>query len=133
MLTMTAGAVAGSLVLSMLPVQPDSAGPIVAMLGVTGGLINAVQTTMYALAANVYPTAVRATGVGAAVSFGRTGAVLSTYTGAWALEAGGSARVLRLMAGALHDRLPLARPGPSSRSSLLIPKPQAPGPRSQIV
>ena len=101
MLTMTAGAVAGSLVLSMLPVQPDSAGPIVAMLGVTGGLINAVQTTMYALAANVYPTAVRATGVGAAVSFGRTGAVLSTYAGAWALEAGGSAAFFVLMAASL--------------------------------
>ncbi|HEX2446158.1 MAG TPA: MFS transporter [Vicinamibacterales bacterium] len=101
MLTMTAGAVAGSLVLSMLPVRPDSAGPIVAMLGVTGGLINAVQTTMYALAANVYPTAVRATGVGAAVSFGRTGAVLSTYAGAWALEAGGSAAFFGLMAGSL--------------------------------
>ena len=101
MLTMTAGAVAGSLVLSMLSIQPGSAGSVVAMLGVTGGLINAVQTTMYALAANVYPTAVRATGVGAAVSFGRTGAVLSTYAGAWALEAGGSAAFFVLMAASL--------------------------------
>ena len=98
---MTAGAVAGSLVLSMLSIQPGSAGSVVAMLGVTGGLINAVQTTMYALAANVYPTAVRATGVGAAVSFGRTGAVLSTYAGAWALEAGGSAAFFVLMAASL--------------------------------
>ena len=36
--------------------------PIIAMLGVTGGLINAVQTTMYAVAAQIYPTVVRATG-----------------------------------------------------------------------
>jgi AAHS family 4-hydroxybenzoate transporter-like MFS transporter len=71
------------------------------MLGVTGGLINAVQTTMYALAANVYPTAVRASGVGAAVSFGRTDAVLSTYAGSWALEAGGSAAFFALMAASL--------------------------------
>jgi AAHS family 4-hydroxybenzoate transporter-like MFS transporter len=101
MLAMTAGAVAGSLVLSTLPVRPGAAGPIVAMLGVTGGLINAVQTTMYALAANVYPTVVRASGVGAAVSFGRTGAVLSTYAGSWALEAGGSAAFFALMAASL--------------------------------
>ena len=38
------------------------------MLTITGGLINAIQTTMYALATNVYPSAVRATGVGAATA-----------------------------------------------------------------
>ena len=60
--------------------------PIIAMLAFTGAMINGVQTTMYALAAHVYPSSVRATGVGTAVSFGRTGAILSGYAGGWALE-----------------------------------------------
>ena len=55
----------------------------------TGGLINGVQTTMYALGAHVYPAAIRATGVGSAASFGRVGAVVSGYAGALALEHGG--------------------------------------------
>ena len=52
----------------------------------TGGLINAVQTTMYALAAHVYPTGIRATGVGTAVAVGRVGNVLASYVGAIALD-----------------------------------------------
>ena len=65
------------------------------MLGITGAAINAIQTTLYALAAHVYPTAVRATGVGTAVAFGRIGGVMSSYAGEWALGAGGSARSSR--------------------------------------
>jgi AAHS family 4-hydroxybenzoate transporter-like MFS transporter len=60
---------------------------------------------MYALATHVYPTSVRATGVGSAVSFGRTGAVLSTYAGAWALEAGGSRAFFVFMAAAMAAAL----------------------------
>ncbi len=55
------------------------------MLALTGGLINATQTMMYALAAHVYPTAMRATGVGAAVAVGRIGATVSGYAGPWAI------------------------------------------------
>jgi AAHS family 4-hydroxybenzoate transporter-like MFS transporter len=77
--------------MSLMPLTPDrSVLPMIVMLTITGGLINGVQTTMYALAAHVYPAAVRATGVGTAVSFGRLGAVLSGYIGAWALEYGGA-------------------------------------------
>ncbi|HKB11365.1 MAG TPA: hypothetical protein VKD69_11940, partial [Vicinamibacterales bacterium] len=60
----------------------------------------AVQTTMHALAAHVYPTAVRATGVGTAVAFGRVGGVLSPSVGSWALEAG-SSRYFGLMAATM--------------------------------
>jgi AAHS family 4-hydroxybenzoate transporter-like MFS transporter len=45
---------------------------------------------MYAVAAHVYPTGIRATGVGAAVAFGRLGGVMSPYAGAWALDRGPS-------------------------------------------
>jgi AAHS family 4-hydroxybenzoate transporter-like MFS transporter len=71
------------------------------MLAWTGGLINAVQTTMYALAAHVYPTAVRATGVGTAVAVGRIGGVLSPSVGSWALDSGGSSRYFGLMGAAM--------------------------------
>ena len=54
-----------------------------------------MQTTMYALAAHVYPTAIRATGVGTAVAFGRIGGVLSPSVGSWALESGGAVAALR--------------------------------------
>ena len=92
MLSMSAGAVAGAIVLGAMSFGPTSnTFQIVVMLGITGGLINAVQTTMYALATHVYPTSVRATGVGTAVAVGRSGGVLSTYAGAWALEAGSAA------------------------------------------
>jgi len=75
------------------------------MLAWTGGLINAVQTTMYALAAHVYPTAVRATGVGTAVAFGRIGGVLSPSVGSWALESGGSARYFGVMGATMAAAL----------------------------
>jgi MFS transporter, AAHS family, 4-hydroxybenzoate transporter len=101
MLGMSAGAIAGALGLAAMPMATSYSLPIIAMLGITGGLINAVQTTMYALAAHVYPTTVRATGVGTAVAVGRSGGVLSTYAGAWALEIGGSGAFFGLMAAAM--------------------------------
>jgi AAHS family 4-hydroxybenzoate transporter-like MFS transporter len=106
MFGMAAGAVAGALVMSTMRMAGTSnAVPIVLMLGITGGLINAVQTTMYALAAHVYPTPVRATGVGAASAVGRIGAMLSTYAGAWALESGGTRLFFVLIAGAMAAAL----------------------------
>jgi AAHS family 4-hydroxybenzoate transporter-like MFS transporter len=53
---------------------------------------------MYALAAHVFPTAIRATGVGTAVAFGRIGGVLSPSAGSWALESGGASRFFGLIA-----------------------------------
>jgi AAHS family 4-hydroxybenzoate transporter-like MFS transporter len=102
MLSIAAAAVAGALVLALMPITAASnALPIVVMLGVTGASINAIQTTLYALAAHVYPTSVRATGVGTAVAFGRVGGVMSTYAGDWALRAGGSGAFFTLMAGSM--------------------------------
>ncbi|MET0166286.1 MAG: MFS transporter, partial [Vicinamibacterales bacterium] len=42
-----------------------------------------------ALAAHVYPTDIRSTGVGFAVAIGRIGNVLAGYVGAYALDQGG--------------------------------------------
>ena len=102
MLTMTALAIVSAAAMSVMPLAPgQSVLPVIAMLTITGALINGVQTTMYALAAHVYPAAVRATGVGAAVSFGRIGAVLSGYIGAWALEYRGAASFFGAVAVAM--------------------------------
>ncbi len=90
MLAMTTGAIGGCLLLASAPVGEQSTFAVLAMLAWTGGLINAVQTTMYALAAHVYPAGIRATGVGTAVAFGRIGGVASSYAGAYALEYGPS-------------------------------------------
>ena len=99
MLAMAGAAVAGAAILSVMPIARTApVVPILAMLTITGGLINAVQVAMYALAAHVYPTAIRATGVGTAVAVGRTGPILAGYAGPWALEHGGGASFFQLMA-----------------------------------
>jgi AAHS family 4-hydroxybenzoate transporter-like MFS transporter len=102
MLAMTAGAAAGAIALSAMRIDVSQpVWPILAMLTLTGGLINAVQTTMYALAAHVYPSAVRATGVGTAAAIGRVGAMLSGYAGAWAIDYRGSVSYFLLIAAAM--------------------------------
>jgi AAHS family 4-hydroxybenzoate transporter-like MFS transporter len=102
MVVMAAGAAAGAMLLQSMRITATSdPTSIVVVLGLTGGLINAVQTTMYALATQIYPTAVRATGVGAAASIGRLGAILSSFAGAWTLEAGGASLFFALLAAAM--------------------------------
>ena len=102
MLTMTGVAVAAAVGLSLMTISPAvGVIPIIAMLTLTGSMINGVQTTMYALAAHVYPSSVRATGVGTAVAFGRTGAVLTGYVGSWAIGYGGTTSFFGVIALAM--------------------------------
>ncbi|MGH9255393.1 MAG: MFS transporter [Vicinamibacterales bacterium] len=101
MLAMSAGAVAGAATLAVMPLDTRSAFIVLGLLAWTGGLINGVQVTMFALAAHAYPTGIRATGVGTAVAVGRIGGVLSTYAGSWTLESGGPSRLFALVAAAM--------------------------------
>ncbi|MBK5297827.1 MAG: MFS transporter, partial [Vicinamibacteria bacterium] len=102
MLTMTGVAVAGAAGLSAMTISPAvGVVPIIAMLTLTGSMINGVQTTMFALAAHVYPGSVRATGVGTAVAFGRTGAILTGYIGSWAIEYRGTESFFGVIAAAM--------------------------------
>jgi MFS transporter, AAHS family, 4-hydroxybenzoate transporter len=73
----------------------------VAGLGVHGMFANAVQSTMYALCAFVYPTQVRATGTASGLAFGRLGAILSAFAGAMVITAGGAAGYMTLLGGAM--------------------------------
>lgn len=82
-------AAGSALVLVALPTRSgDNVGPLVLALGVHGLFTNAVQTSMYALAAHVYATKLRSTGAGAALSIGRLGAILGAYSGAAVVSVG---------------------------------------------
>jgi AAHS family 4-hydroxybenzoate transporter-like MFS transporter len=99
MLALAGGAVATGVLMAN---QTLGAGrETMLMLVILGGMINAVQVTMYALAAHVYPAAVRATGVGSAASIGRVGGILSSYAGAWALQGGGTGTYFYFLAGSM--------------------------------
>ena len=88
MLGLSAVAIASAFIVAAMPIDPQSMS-LLLMLILLGGTLNAVQTTMYALAANVYPTEIRGTGIGTAVAVGRIGNVLASYTGNFALDIGG--------------------------------------------
>lgn len=70
-------------------------------LGVHGLFVNAVQSTMYALCAYVYPTRVRATGLASALAFGRLGAILSAFAGAVVITVGGASLYLAMLGVAM--------------------------------
>lgn len=57
-------------------------------LGVLGLLANAVQTSMYALAAHVYPAAIRSTGVAYCATAGRVGGIVASLSGAAVIHSG---------------------------------------------
>ncbi len=86
------GALAGAasaLAFLLVPFQAQGTHlALIIALGLNGLLANAVQTSMYALAAHVYPTHVRATGVAYAASLGRAGGLLSSLFGASIVQAG---------------------------------------------
>jgi AAHS family 4-hydroxybenzoate transporter-like MFS transporter len=59
------------------------------------------QTTLFALGAHLYPTELRATGLGAILGIGRLGAVASAWVGAKAVDAGGAVGFFALFAVAI--------------------------------
>ena len=91
MLGMSAFAVICAFVLAGAEITPQNGVFLAVMFVLTGGLLNAVQTTMYALAAHVFPTEVRSTGVGFAVAVGRIGNVLAATVANEAFNRGGNA------------------------------------------
>jgi AAHS family 4-hydroxybenzoate transporter-like MFS transporter len=88
MLGMSAIAIVSAVILAGRPLDPADMVVFLILIGLTGALLNAVQTTMYALATNVYPTEIRGTGVGTAVAVGRIGNVLAAFVGNYAIEVG---------------------------------------------
>lgn len=101
LLTISALAVACALLMSAMPLTPRAWLTVMVMFAVSGALLNAVQATMYALAAHVFPTTIRGTGVGATVAVGRLGNVAASYAGTWALSTGGPPLYFQMWAGAM--------------------------------
>lgn len=79
--------------LAQLPVggpDPIAVLPsLMAGIAVAGFTINAVQVGMYAVAAHIYPTICRSSGVGWALGAGRLGGILSSLVGGLLLAQGG--------------------------------------------
>jgi AAHS family 4-hydroxybenzoate transporter-like MFS transporter len=75
--------------LLFIPLDPaGSQLPVIIGFALIGFFANAVQTTMFALAAHVYSTEVRASGMAAATAAGRIGGLLSSFAGAAIIQAG---------------------------------------------
>lgn len=87
---MAAGGVLGALALTSIPLASADHSHVLAALFIEGAFINALQTTLYVLAAQMYPVQMRATGVGGAAGFGRLGAIASSFIGVAVLSGGGS-------------------------------------------
>ncbi len=68
-----------------------STGAVIALIFTLGVAVTGMQNGMYILSAHLYSTAVRGTGVGAALTFARLGAVTSAVTGALSVDLGGGA------------------------------------------
>lgn len=92
MVTMAGAAIIVAAVLALLPGATLSVPMLFALLALEGGFINGVQTTLYALGSSIYPTSLRAFGVGTATGVGRIGAIASSLLGAivigWGAAAG---------------------------------------------
>ena len=74
---LSALAVAAALLGAGWLIGSDDAARVVIVFALLGFAVNAVQTTLFAVAAHVYTENIRATGVGTALAVGRIGAVLS--------------------------------------------------------
>lgn len=101
LVTLSALGVVCALSMSRMTLDPREPILVMAMFAASGSVLNAVQSTMYALAAHVFPTAIRGTGVGVTVAVGRFGNVAASYVGSWALSVGGASFYFVMWAAAM--------------------------------
>jgi AAHS family 4-hydroxybenzoate transporter-like MFS transporter len=97
----TTGIIAGLVLIALFRAglaTPVTVGVLMPFVGVGAA---GTQTTLYALGAHLYPTALRATGIGAVLGIGRLGAVASAWVGASAVDAGGAVGFFILFAAAI--------------------------------
>ena len=101
MLGLTALAIVSAGILATMGLDPSDTTGLLTMCILLGGTLNAVQTTMYALAVNVYPTEIRGTGIGTSIAVGRVGNVIAAYVGNFALDRGGTPAYFTMFALAM--------------------------------
>ena len=97
LITMAIGAgVTGAWMFAVQPSPGGSTTVLIVQLVLHGGFFAGLQTVLYSLAAQVYPSNIRATGVGSCGSVGRAGAIFASFAGASLLAAGGGVFYLML-------------------------------------
>lgn len=95
------GALVAAVLAFMFGATMPAASTVLALLAALGFAITGMQNSMYILSAHLYSTAVRGTGIGAALAVGRLGAVASAFTGAWSVDRGGGALFFAAIAAGL--------------------------------
>ncbi len=95
------GIAAGVLLIALFRSGLATTTTVGALMAFVGVAAAGTQTTLYALGAHLYPTALRATGLGAILGVGRLGAVASSWVGAQAVDAGGAVGFFTLFAVAI--------------------------------
>jgi AAHS family 4-hydroxybenzoate transporter-like MFS transporter len=95
------GIAAGVLLIALFRSGAATTTVIGALMPFVGVGAAGTQTTLFALGAHLYPTELRATGLGAILGVGRLGAVASAWVGARAVDAGGAVGFFMLFALAI--------------------------------
>lgn len=99
---------AGSAV-GLIAIPGAAIAVLIAGLGLHGLFVTSVQCLLYSLAANTYPTHVRARGTAMALAVGRLGAITSAFLGAQVINIGGAfAYFISLAAAMIVAALALA-------------------------
>jgi AAHS family 4-hydroxybenzoate transporter-like MFS transporter len=101
MLGLVTGAVLTAIYLSQTHIDPADTTALLATIGLLGLFMNALQTSSYALAAQIYVSHIRATGTGSALAIGRVGGVISSFVGSYIIGLGGSSGYFGLVATCL--------------------------------
>jgi AAHS family 4-hydroxybenzoate transporter-like MFS transporter len=101
MLLLCAGVIVSALYLCNMDINLQNSAVALTVIGVMGFFLNGTQTCLYGLSAHVYVSRIRSTGVGAALGFGRVGAVLSSFLVPLALQWYRSAGYFLMIAVAL--------------------------------
>lgn len=138
LLATTIGGLVVAMTMAFATISRSQPTLVMAVISVLGCLVIGLQTALYSLTAHVYPTTIRATGIGAALGVGRLGALLSAYGGAGAAASGhkafffmiGVALGLAFLAiVAVQDHIPVLRrrdtgppTSPSNDRSVSVPK-----------
>lgn len=92
---LTVSIIGSALLLALVPLGKVA---ILLLLMVLGAGIAGSQSVLTALAAHVYPTQLRSTGVGISIGFGRLGGIFSAFAGAYMLAVGGSIAFFAMIA-----------------------------------
>jgi AAHS family 4-hydroxybenzoate transporter-like MFS transporter len=77
-------------VLTFMKIDPSVGWLVIVLLPAAGFAVAGVVTTLYALSAEIYPTAMRATGIGLADAVGRVGGIVSAFAGVYVFERAGA-------------------------------------------